>query len=41
LRIELGSLRVFVSRGLGSIGLPLRMGAPTELVVLDFVRGEW
>lgn len=39
-RLELGSLRVIVSRGLGSIGLPLRIGAPTELVVLEFERGE-
>lgn len=40
LRIDLGGTVVLVSRGLGSIGLPLRIGVPTELVVLELARGE-
>lgn len=39
LRVELGPTVAITSRGLGSIGLPLRFGAPTELVVLEFARG--
>ncbi len=39
LRVELGDTVAITSRGLGSIGLPLRIGAPTELVVLEFARG--
>jgi predicted MPP superfamily phosphohydrolase len=39
LRVELGDTVAITNRGLGSIGLPLRIGAPTELVVLEFARG--
>jgi predicted MPP superfamily phosphohydrolase len=39
LRVQSGSTAILVSRGLGSIGLPLRVGAPTELVLVEFVRG--
>lgn len=34
-RIELGSTALIVSRGLGAIGLPWRVGAPSELVVVE------
>lgn len=37
-RVFFGATRLVVSRGLGSIGLPLRIGAPTELVVLELER---
>jgi uncharacterized protein len=42
-RIELGSTALIVSRGLGAIGLPLRVGAPTELVQVDLAAraGRW
>ncbi|MBM3986878.1 MAG: metallophosphoesterase [Planctomycetes bacterium] len=40
LRVHSGSTAILVSRGLGSIGLPLRIGAPTELVVLELERGR-
>jgi predicted MPP superfamily phosphohydrolase len=36
-RIELGTSVLIVSRGLGAIGLPLRVGAPSELVVIELV----
>lgn len=39
LRVHLGATRLIVSRGLGSIGLPLRIGAPTELVSIELRRG--
>lgn len=32
LRVELGPTVLLVSRGLGAVGLPLRVGAPSELV---------
>ncbi|MAF64555.1 MAG: hypothetical protein CMJ84_02695 [Planctomycetes bacterium] len=35
LRVELGETSLIVSRGLGAVGLPLRVGAPAELVVLE------
>jgi predicted MPP superfamily phosphohydrolase len=38
LRLELGAATLLVSRGLGVIGLPLRIGAPTELVVARLER---
>ena len=40
LRVQSGSTAILVSRGLGSIGLPLRIGAPTELVLLELERGR-
>jgi predicted MPP superfamily phosphohydrolase len=33
LRIQIGSTAVIVSRGLGAVGLPLRVGAPAEVVL--------
>lgn len=39
LRVQSGATAIVTSRGLGSIGLPLRIGAPTELVVLELERG--
>ena len=36
-RIELGTSVLIVSRGLGAIGLPLRVGAPSEIVVIELV----
>ncbi|MDP6539802.1 MAG: metallophosphoesterase [Planctomycetota bacterium] len=35
LRVELGETTLIVSRGLGAVGLPVRIGAPAELVVLE------
>lgn len=37
LRVELGDTTLIVSRGLGVVGLPLRVGAPAELVVVRLV----
>ena len=34
IRIELGATTVFVTRGLGVVGLPLRTGAPAEVSFL-------
>jgi predicted MPP superfamily phosphohydrolase len=36
LRVELGASTLVVSRGLGVIGAPLRVGVPAEVVVLRF-----
>lgn len=38
LRLELGATTLVVSRGLGVIGVPLRIGAPAELVVVRLTR---
>lgn len=38
LRLELGATTLLVSRGLGVIGFPVRIGAPTELVVVRLER---
>ena len=40
LRVELGGTTLIVSRGLGVVGLPLRIGAPPELVVIRLTAGE-
>lgn len=40
LRVELGSTVLVVSRGLGVVGLPWRVGAPAELVFVRLVRAE-
>lgn len=37
-RIELGGTTLLVSRGLGAIGLPLRIGAPAEILVVRLER---
>ena len=37
LRVELGATTLIVNRGLGVIGVPVRVGAPAEIV---FVRLE-
>ena len=39
-RVELGGTTLIVSRGLGVVGLPLRIGAPPELVVIRLTAGE-
>jgi len=36
LRLRLGGTTLIVSRGLGSVGLPLRIGAPTDIVLATF-----
>ena len=38
-RVRLGPTTLIVSRGLGCIGLPLRVGAPAEIVVARLSRG--
>ncbi|MBK7874844.1 MAG: metallophosphoesterase [Planctomycetes bacterium] len=38
LRVDLGATALVVSRGLGVVGFPLRVGAPAELVLVRFVR---
>lgn len=38
-RVEIGATRVVVNRGLGAIGLPLRIGAPAEVVMVRLVQG--
>ena len=40
LRIRFGGSTVIVSRGLGVIGVPLRIGAPAEVVVVELVRAR-
>lgn len=40
LRVELGPTTLFVHRGLGTIGLPLRIQAPTELLCVRLRRVE-
>lgn len=37
LRVELGATTLLVTRGLGPIGLPLRVRAPAEVVCIDIV----
>lgn len=37
LRVELGATTLIVSRGLGVIGAPVRVGVPAEVVLLRFV----
>ena len=39
-RIDLGGTVLIVSRGLGVIGLPLRIGAPAEIVLLELERRD-
>jgi predicted MPP superfamily phosphohydrolase len=39
-RLELGATTLIVSRGLGVIGFPLRLGAPSELVVVRLERAQ-
>jgi predicted MPP superfamily phosphohydrolase len=34
-----GSSSLYVNRGLGTIGVPIRLGAPPELTVFELVRG--
>ena len=38
LRVELGTATLIVSRGLGVVGLPLRVGAPAEIVLVSLTR---
>ena len=38
LRIELGGTLLLVSRGLGAVGPPVRIGAPAEVVLVTLVR---
>jgi predicted MPP superfamily phosphohydrolase len=38
-RMQFGPTTLIVSRGLGVIGVPLRVGAPAEVVVLRLERG--
>lgn len=38
-RLRLGSTLLVVSRGLGAIGVPVRIRAPAEIVVVRLVRG--
>jgi predicted MPP superfamily phosphohydrolase len=38
LRLQLGPTTLIVSRGLGTVGLPLRVAAPTDIVVTTFGR---
>jgi predicted MPP superfamily phosphohydrolase len=38
LRIELGGTRLIVSRGLGVVGVPLRVGSPPEIVLIRLER---
>lgn len=40
LRVELGPTALVISRGLGVVGLPLRVGAPAEVVVVRLTRQE-
>jgi predicted MPP superfamily phosphohydrolase len=35
LRIDLGTTTLIVSRGVGAVGLPLRVGAPSEVVLIE------
>jgi len=39
LRVELGSTTLITSRGLGVVGLPLRVGAPAEVVLIELSAG--
>ncbi len=39
-RVRLGATMVFVNRGLGTIGFPLRVGAPTEILVARLFRAR-
>jgi uncharacterized protein len=39
-RVRLGSTTLIVNRGLGTLGVPLRVGAPTEIVVARLTRKE-
>jgi predicted MPP superfamily phosphohydrolase len=38
-RVQLGTTRLVVSRGLGVVGVPLRCRVPAEVVLLDLVPG--
>ena len=38
--LELGRTRMYVSRGLGQVILPVRVGSPPELVAFDLFRGD-
>jgi predicted MPP superfamily phosphohydrolase len=40
LRIQLGATTLIVSRGLGTVALPLRLGAPADFVVATLVAAE-
>jgi uncharacterized protein len=39
-RVQLGATALIVNRGLGVIGLPLRRGAPSEVVLVRLERGS-
>lgn len=39
LRAQFGSTRLIVTRGLGVVGFPLRIGAPAEVVLVRLTRG--
>ena len=39
-RVRLGATTLIVSRGLGAIGLPLRVGAPAEIVLVELRRSD-
>ncbi len=39
-RVQLGRTRVLVNRGLGTIGLPVRIGVPTEILVARLRRAD-
>ncbi len=36
---ELGSVKLYVCRGLGNVGVPVRMFAPPEIAVFEYVKG--
>ncbi len=40
IRVEIGTTTLIVSRGLGVVGLPLRLFAPPEIVFVTLVRAE-
>ncbi|MCA8979188.1 MAG: metallophosphoesterase [Planctomycetes bacterium] len=40
LRMQFGATRLVVTRGLGVVGFPLRVGAPAEIVLVRLTSGE-
>jgi uncharacterized protein len=40
LRVKLGPTTLILSRGLGTVGLPFRLGAPTDVVMVTFQAAE-
>jgi predicted MPP superfamily phosphohydrolase len=36
---DIGPAKLYVGRGLGVVGLPMRIQAPPEIVVITLVRG--